>query len=235
MNYLRAQKTGNQEPWTLEQLKAGLENFNTKHGRYPTAPEIDAHPYLPSARTIERKFGGVIGLRKTLGLDTQSDMREGAHSSKRASTINAQARKVKKEVLTYLSKVFGGQSVHREYFFLDDKRTRADFFVDDSKGGFCVDVFYPSDRRNLTGCLNSKLEKYQGLQMNPVRDCEGSQHGPISNGMNQYPVIFLQMNKELDQSILDAVIKNKKKKLLAGHRLMSWDSFTEFCNNREQL
>ncbi len=214
MNYLRAQRTGSQEPWTLEQLKAGLENFNTKHGHYPTAPEIDAHPYLPSARTIERKFGGVIGLRKDLGLDTQSDLREGAHSSKRASTINAQARKVKKEVLTYLSKVFGGQSVHREYFFLDDKRTRADFYVDDSQGGFCVDVFYPSDRRNLTGCLNSKLEKYQALQM------------------NQYPVIFLQMNKELDQSILDAVIKNKKKKLLAGHSLLSWDSFTEFCKNR---
>jgi hypothetical protein len=107
--------------------------------------------------------------------------------------------------------------VHREYFFLDDKRTRADFFVYDSSNGFCVDVFYPSDRRNLTGCLNSKLTKYQGPQM------------------NQYPVIFLQMNKELDQTILDAVVKNKEKKLLAGHHLFSWDSFTEFCNKRKSL
>ncbi len=193
MSFLRLQKAGNQEPWKLEELKAGLENFNTKHGHYPTAPEIDTHPYLPSARTIERRFGGVIGLRKTLGLDTESDMRKGAHSSKRASTINVRAHRVEQEVYTYLEKLFGRQFVHREYFFLDDKRTRADFFVYDSSSGFCVDVFYPSDRRNLTGCLNSKLSKYQGLQM------------------NQYPVIFLQMNKDLGQNILDAVIKKKRK------------------------
>ncbi len=215
MSFLRLQKAGNQEPWKLEELKAGLENFNTKHGHYPTAPEIDAYSYLPSARTIERKFGGVIGLRKALRLDTQSDMRKGAHSSKRASIINVRAYKVKQEVYTYLQKLFGGQYVQREYFFLDDKRTRADFFVHDSSNSFCVDVFYPSDRRNLTGCLNSKLSKYQGLQM------------------NQYPVIFLQMNKDLGQNILDAVIKNKTKKLLTGHRLFSWDSFIEFCSKRK--
>ncbi len=75
------QKAGNQEPWKLEELKAGLENFNTKHGHYPTAPEIDSDPYLPSARTIERKFGGIIGLRKALKLDTQTDMREGVHNN----------------------------------------------------------------------------------------------------------------------------------------------------------
>ncbi len=209
------QKTGSQEPWKLEELRAGLENFNAKHGHYPTAPEIDTHPYLPSARTIERKFGGVIGLRKTLGLNTQSDMREGAHSSNRASTINAQAREVKKEVLTYLSKLYGGQSIHSNFSFTDDKRTQVDFFVQDGSGGFCVDVLYPSDRRNLIGCLNSKITKYKGLQM------------------NQYPVIFLQINKDIDQLILDSVIKNKKKKLLVGQLLYTLDSFKEFCSKRK--
>ncbi len=217
MSFLRSQKTGSREPWKLEELRAGLENFYVKHGHYPTAPEIDAHPYLPSARTIERRFGGVIGLRKVLKLDTQSDMREGVHSSKRASMINARAHRVEKEVYTYLEKLFGRQFVHREYFFLDDKRTRADFFVYDSSNGFCVDVFYPSDRRNLIGCLNSKLAKYKGPQM------------------NQYPVIFLQMNKEIDQSVLDAIIKNKKNKLTNGHCLFSWDSFKEFCSKRRPL
>ncbi len=211
------QKNGSREPWTLEELRAGFENFNAKHGHYPTAPEIDAHPYLPSARTIERSFGGVVELRKSLGLDAQSDLRKGAHSSKRASTINVRAHRVEQEVYTYLEKFFGRQFVHREYFFLDDKRTRADFFVYDNLSGFCVDVFYPSDRRNMIGCLNSKLNKYQGLQM------------------NQYPVIFLQMNKEIDQDILDEIIKNKKKKLLQGHLLYTWDSFKEFCSKRKPL
>ncbi len=208
------QKIGSREPWKLEELNAGLENFNTTHGHYPTAPEIDTYPYLPSARTIERSFGGVVELRKTLGLDTQIDLREGAHSSKRASTINVQAREVKKEVLTYLLKIFGRQSVHSKYSFIDDKRTRVDFFVQDSSGGFCVDVLYPSDRRNLIGCLNSKIKKYNDLQM------------------NQYPVIFLQMNKEIDQDILDEVVKNKKKKLLLGKLLYTRDSFKEFCKKR---
>lgn len=217
MDNLRIQKPGNQPPWKDEELRAGLENFYTKHGRYPTAPEVDAHPYLPSARTIERRFGGLVELRKSLGLDTQSDFREGAHSSARAHKINTRAHMIEQDVYEYLKGRFGKQFVHREYFFLDDKRTRADFFVYDSTSGFCVDVFYPSDRRNLIGCLNSKLAKYQGPQM------------------NQYPVIFLQMNKELDQELLDAVIKNKKKKLSSGHHLYSWDSFKEFCDKRNPL
>lgn len=217
MESFRIQKSGNQKPWKFEELQAGLENFYKKNGRYPTAPEVDASPYLPSARTIERSFGGLVALRKTLDLDTQSDFREGAHSSKRASMINERAHRVEQEVYVFLEERFGKQFVHREYFFVDDKRTRADFFVYDKANGFCVDVFYPSDKRNLTGCLNSKLSKYQGTQM------------------NQYPVIFLQMNKEINQSTLDGVTKNKKKKLLAGHLLLEWNSFIEFCSKRVPL
>lgn len=217
MEHLRAQKSGNQEPWKLEELRAGLENFYTKHNRYPTAPEVDAHPYLPSARTIERSFGGLVELRKVLGLNTQSDFREGVHSSARARKINKRAHTVEQDVYAFLENRFGKQFVHSEFFFLDDKRTRADFFIYDSESGFCVDVFYPSDKRNLIGCLNSKLAKYQGPEM------------------NQYPVIFLQMNKELDQELLDAVIKNKKKKLLKGHQLFTWDTFQKFCATRSSL
>lgn len=217
MGNLRTQRPGGQKPWKLEELKAGLENFYAKNNRYPTAHEVDAHPYLPSARSIERSFGGLVELRRALGLDTQTDFREGAHSSARAVKINARAHHVEQEVYEFLKERFGKQFVHREYFFFDDKRTRADFFVYDTSRGFCVDIFYPSDRRNLIGCLNNKLAKYQGPQM------------------NQYPVIFLQMNKELSQELLDSVISNKKKKLLAGHHLYSWGSFKEFCNKRDAL
>lgn len=217
MNHLRAQKSGSQKPWKIEELKAGLENFYEKHGRYPTAPEVDTHPFLPSARSIERRFGGLVEIRKILGLDTQADFRAGAHSSKRAYMINTRAHQNEQEVYTFLIERFGKHFVHREYFFLDDKRTRADFFVYDKMGEFCVDVFYPKDRRNLTGCLNSKLMKYIGSQM------------------NQYPVIFLQMNNELPQPVLDLLVEHKEKKLLAGHLLLSWDSFREFCNKRLPL
>ena len=214
---LRAQKGGFQKPWKLEELKAGLEDFFSKYKRYPTASEIDAYPYLPSARSIERSFGGLVTLRNKLGLDTQYDLRTGVYSSNRARKINKRGNMVEKDVYNYLSELFGIEFVHREYFFLDDKRTRADFFVYDSSEGFCVDVFYPSDKRNLTGCLNSKIDKYQ----NPY--------------MNQYKTIFLQMNREIDQNTMDILIKNKKKKLPQGLSLMSWDTFKEFCSKRKPL
>lgn len=214
MENLRTQKSGNQKPWRLEELLAGLENFYAKNNRYPTAPEVDASPYLLSARTIERSFGGLVELRKTLGLDTQTDLREGVHSSKRARTINAQTLKVNKEVSEYLKKRFGGDSVHCGYSFFDDKRTSVNFFIKDELGGFCVEVLYPKDRRNLIGCLNSKLIKYQGPQM------------------NQCHVIFLQMNKELAQNLLDSVVKNKEKKLSTNHHLFSMDMFKKFCDKR---
>lgn len=214
---LRIQKNGFQKPWTLEELAEGLEKFFTDNGRYPTAQEVDAFSYLPSARSIERSFGGMVDLRQKLKLDSQSDFRSGKHSSNRAHLINNRSNKTEKIVYEFLIEKFGREFVHREYFFVDDRRTRADFFVYDQQGGFCVDVFYPSCRRNLTGCLNSKLGKYR------------SEH------MEKYPVIFLQMNNEILQGTLDELVKNKQKNLNKEQYLMGWDAFVAFCLSRREL
>lgn len=214
---LRSQKTGKQIPWTSGELKAGFLHFFEEYKRYPTATEIDSYPYLPSARTIERGHGGLVTLRKKLGLGDDHDFRIGGHSSKRARIINNRAHKVEQEVYQYLVERFGVQFVHREYFFMDDKRTRADFFVHDSLKGFCVDVFYPSTTRNLSGCINSKLTKYQ------------------PELMQQYPVIFLQMNKNISQTQINDLLKRKKKSLGKGQTVMDWKSFAEFCSTRKRL
>lgn len=214
---LRAQRAGNQKTWTLENLKSGLGHFYKEHGRYPTAPEIDAYQYLPSSKTIERRFGGVLSLRKDLGVAGQHDFRTGKHSSLRAKLINKRAHETEGHIYELLVEQFGKEFVHREYFFTDDKRTRADFFVYDRESGFCVDVFYPGNKHNLIGCLNSKLKKYR------------------SPHMRQYPVIYLQMNNNLTQIELNMVIKNKRNKLPGGQELMSLDSFKEFCKSRKPL
>lgn len=214
---LRAQRAGNQKTWTLENLKSGLEHFYKEHSRYPTTPEINAYQYLPSSKTIERRFGGVLGLRKDLGVAGQHDFRTGKHSSLRAKLINKRANETERSVYELLVDQFGKEFVHREYFFTDDKRTRADFFVYDRESGFCVDVFYPSNKHNLIGCLNSKIKKYRSLHM------------------RQYPIIYLQMNSNLTQIELNMVIKNKKNKLPGGQELMSLDSFKEFCKSRKPL
>lgn len=214
---LRKQKSGKQIPWTIEEIGAGLQHFNETHGHYPTAPEIDKYEYLPSARSIERSFGGVVAVRTKLGLGGQTDFRSGKHSADRSVMIAKRARKTEQAVHTYLCERFGSQFVHREYFFSDDKRSRADFFIFDKENGFCVDVFYPSNRRNLIGCLNSKLDKY------------------LERSMREYPVIFLQMNEDIGQEVLDQVILKKSKKLLKGQYLMCWDTFAVFCSKRDAL
>ena len=215
---LRTQKNGRQVVWKLEELKAGLQEFYKVHGHYPTATEVDAYQYLPSARSIERRFGGLVGLRKRLGLGDNHDFRTGEHSSQRAKAINKRAHEVERMVYEYLVGHFNKEFVHREYFFTDDHRTRADFFVYDSGKGFCVDVFYPDSPRNLSGCLNIKLTKYAGL-----------------GAYVEYPVIFLQMNESISQERLGELLQAKKRPLGAGQHLMTWGSFKEFCAKRSPL
>lgn len=214
---LRTQTKGNQKSWNLEELKSGFEHFYKQHYRYPTAHEIDTYNYLPSARSIERRFGGLVAIRKLLKLNSDPDFRAGKHSSERARTINVRAHKTKILVYEFLIEKFNKEFIHREFFFTDDKRTRSDFFVYDNQEGFCIDVFYPKDRRNLIGCLNNKLLKYK------------------TSDMRQYPVIFLQMNPDLNQDILNAVIKNKKNMWPSGQEIMSWDKFQNFIKSRKPL
>lgn len=215
---LRRQRNGRQIPWKLEELKSGLEHFYRKYKRYPTATEVDAYEYLPSSRSIERRFGGLVELRKVIGLDETHDFRSGSHSTKRARLVNDRAHRVERTVYEFLVKRFGKEMVHREYFFTDDHRTRADFFVYDNGKGFCVDVFYPASRRNLIGCLNIKLNKYAETAH-----------------LMDYPVIFLQMNEDITQSVLDEVVKAKKKGLAQGQYLMGWGNFRNFCESRNAV
>lgn len=206
------------EIWPLERIKKGLELFRNEYGRYPTATEFDDYPHLPRAKTAERKFGGLIELRKKLGLSTASDLRTGAYRSELASKINKRAYAEERKVYEFLVKQFGREFVHREYFYTDDHRTRADFFVYDGSNGFCIDVFYAASVRNLTGCLNIKLNKYAN-----------------ADEILSYPVVFLQMNPEIDQFALDNLVRAKKRGLGKRQQLMSWESFVEFCGARGRL
>lgn len=214
---LRQQKVGNQKPWTIEELEAGLKHFYTQHGHYPTATEVDSFPYLPSSKSIQRSHRGLLSVRKQLKLESNNDFRTGAHSSARAHVINKRNNVFEKEVYDFLVKRYGKPYVHREYFFSDDKRTRADFFVYDAGTGFCVDIFYASTKKNVLGCINSKLAKYASIYM------------------RQYPIVFVQMNQKIGQGMLDTIMNNKKNKLAKDQQLMSWATFEVFCKKRKPL
>jgi hypothetical protein len=200
--------------WTLNQLRAGFEHFFEEFGHYPTGPEIDTYTYLPSARSIEVRFGGLVALRKQLGIGGQGDYRKGIHSSKRAKAIANRAHKEENLVYQFLCERFNEELVHREHFFTNDSRIRSDFFIYDADGNFCVDVFYPRDLRTLTGCINLKLNKYTWERM------------------GSYPVIFLQMNHSINQEDMDGYVERKLKRLHQQQFLMGWETFKTFCEKR---
>ncbi|HEY4496655.1 MAG TPA: hypothetical protein VI432_00715 [Candidatus Paceibacterota bacterium] len=208
-------------PWTIEQVEAGLRHFFDASGRYPTATEIDDYSFLPTNRTIERSFGGIIALRKKLRLGNEYDFRAGRHSSRRAHIINKRSNNLENEVYMYLCDKFHKEFVHREYLFTDDARTRADFFVYVHDNDFLVDVFCPSSLRNLTLCVNVKLKKYQ--------------NSPTLIGKT--PLIFLQMNKSISQDKINEVLASKKRKyfLYKNQYVMDWDSFNKFCSSKKSL
>ena len=206
------------EIWPLERIKSGLERFFKEYGRYPTATEFDEYAYLPRAKTAERKFGGLVALRKQLGLETAHDLRSGAHRSNLAELIGKRAHTEEQKVYDFLTKRFGREFVHREYFYTDDHRTRADFFVYDNTHGFCVDVFYARSLRNVSGCLNIKLKKYANVA-----------------AFMSYPIVFLQVNPEISQMDLDTLVERKKRGLGKQQALMSWDTFVGFCKGRTPL
>ncbi len=213
---MKEQKIGKQKAWQIKDLKSGFEKFYELHGRYPASHEIDIFKYLPSSRSIQRRFGGLVSVRKALGINASFDLRTGEYSSKRAKEISARAHKIEKEVYDYLISMFGIEFVHREYFFTDDRRTRTDFFIYCKKGNFSVDVFFSKDRRNFIGCLNSKMKTYKDVHA------------------LQYPVIFLQMNRNISKEEIRNILTRKKSALHTYQHVMVWDEFKEFCKNRER-
>lgn len=215
---MRQSRNGKQKGWTFEDLESGFQQYYKLHKRYPTSHEIDEFEFLPSSRSIQRRFGGLVELRKSLELkDTSDDFRTGEYSSQRAKKINERAHKLEKQVYDYLVDNFGVEFVHREHFFTDDRRTRTDFFIYSKNSNFSVDVFYPSDKHNFIGCLNSKMHTYG------------------SKTMLQYPVIFLQMNDDIKQEEIENILKRKKNKLLKYQSVMNLNEFKKFCSKKVSI
>lgn len=211
----RRQKQGKQRAWKLNEIKEGFDLFFESHSRYPTATEFDQFDYLPSSRTVQRRFGGLIALREELNLKGQKDFTKGSHSTNRAKEINTRAHKLKNEVYKYLVGTFGREFVHREFFFTDDKRTRTDFFIYTKDGNFSIDVFYPANRHSLNDCLNQKMRTYS------------------PDLMLQYPVIFVQMNEDITEEAIASIIKNKKNKLQQNQHLMTYGELKKFCKKQK--
>jgi hypothetical protein len=52
--------------WPLELIKTGIDRFVLENGRHPSARDFDKCSYLPTARHLQRNFGGISNLRSLL-------------------------------------------------------------------------------------------------------------------------------------------------------------------------
>ena len=150
--------------WTTSRLKIAFDRYLAENDHLPTAPEIDATDYMPSARQIQRKFGGVKALRKLLGY-SETDFSSGASRSRIALSINMRAKEAERELERQLSQIFGEPFVHTEKYF-GKERNRGDFIVYTKDEIFGIDVFTTETIHDLQKNVAVKVNKYLGFPKN---------------------------------------------------------------------
>jgi hypothetical protein len=192
--------------FTLDNVRNGLERFNKEHGHYPAAEEIDSCPYLPSARWIQYKFGGLKKLRNIFGFN-DLDYRTGSRRQAKINEFLRLALTSEKATKEFLDKRYGEICVHEEKKY-GDGRNRVDFFVY-AKENFAVEVFNTYSIRNLAKNLNIKLHKVSDFP---------------------FKLYFVVTGGDFSQGHIDALVSNKKNlPLLPNMKCLVIDEFRKEC------
>jgi len=210
-------KPGTGKVWTLEKVKEGFAKFYADFGRYPTSNEVDDFDYLPSARQIQRNWGGLIPLRKQIGLDIES-YGSGEARSKIALNINDRGRKLGIIVRDYLQEKFGEPFVHIERPVHMNSKDRFDFYVYAKPKNFAIDVFGTTDIRCLIKVMNMKESRYKKDNI-------------LKNGEFLYFIYFSEY--ELREDIEKWIIR-KKNKFLPNWKLINFNSFKKDIESLEK-
>lgn len=188
--------------WSLESVKDGLQYFCDLNGRHPTALEIDAFDFLPSSRSMQRSFGGLVNLRKKLGLvDTHFGKEK--HRSQISLRVGPRGRQMEIEIEKVLTDKFGEVFVHSEKFF-NNTKSRLDFYIYCPNGNFGVDIFFPDNMATLKRNINIKERKYQNIT---------------------FELYLVVANDLIEQSQLDQYVHTKKHILPAMTKIMTREEF----------
>ncbi len=187
--------------WSEDNLKDGINYFFDLHGRYPTVKDVDSFEHLPTSRTIQRSFGGMMALRKALGLNGPINFTEGAVRADVAREADLRARKYEEEFYRFATSKVEEMRVH-EHKIMRPGNTAADFFIyKNGTEGIVIDLFYARDMHSLGGIVNIKSKKY------------------LSVG---HPVYFVLVgNEEITQEMIDKKIKNRKNQLSRHIRVVT--------------
>jgi hypothetical protein len=145
-------------------IQQKIEKFYQENQRYPLARDFDNTAYLPSARTIQRKYGGLVALKKDMGL-TETDARTGTQRVDKAKAINERNNKIEAQFTKDLKNKMDVRNIHHPYAPFDDSKINIDYllFHPTEKKAVGLELFYPEDRHSFYGCLNIKQHKRQCL------------------------------------------------------------------------
>ena len=204
---LRSCHSISRENWSLENLKDGLQYFFDKNNRYPSVKEVDTFEYLPTGRTIQRTFGGIVELRRVLGLNTSLNFSSGEMRSNTARVADTRARQYEERFYFELISKIPEVRVH-EHKIIRPGDTAADFFVYTSDNdGIVIDLFYAVDMHSLAGVVNIKMKKYLNVKQN---------------------VYFVLVgNDDISQRQIDEKIYNRKNKLPEHIKVLTEKNFVK--------
>src|SRR4030042_2547087 len=198
--------------WTLENIKEGLEKFYKEFGKYPTALDIDKYPYLPSSRQIQRKFGGLPNLRKSLNIQ-DLDYTKGNLRRKIYNEISNLSFQAERNLEFLLIKKFGEPFVHIEKPVDKNSKRRFDFFIYAKNIKFAIDIFYSSNIKNIQSNINFKIDSYK-------------------NKNSAIPLYIVLDNNKITQLELDKIVTNKPYKPLPSNtKLLTLENFLKFIEN----
>lgn len=191
--------------WTIENLKDGFDLFYDINGKYPTSGETDTFPFLPTRKTIERRFGGMVKLRETLCLDVPFNLTKGHTRSVVAKEAFKRAQDYEKDFFNELIKKIPEVRVH-EHKIMRPGDTASDFFIYTNKNeGIFIDLFYAKDMHSLSGVVRIKSLKCLELKM---------------------PIYFILVgNTNISQEMLNQLNSNRKIKLLDNINIITHEHF----------
>lgn len=148
--------------WTLGIIKQGIDRFLQENGHLPTAWDFDKTDYLPSARQIQRSFGGLEALRKNLGI-AETNYTKGLLRSSRSTEGMSRGTAAEDELEMALIAKFGEPFVHTQKRYFKDHRNRYDFFIYYKGGVLGVDIFTTSRAEYIGPNIRHKLSKYASI------------------------------------------------------------------------
>lgn len=144
--------------WSKEKIKVGFERFLLENGRLPTASEVDEYEYLPTARSIQRSFGGLVKLREELGYD-EHHFGKGEYRVSIAKRVGKRGFDAEDHLEKILVLQFGEIYVHVQKGY-GSGRSRFDFVVYARGHTIGIDVFSSDSRQNIQKNIHLKLKKY---------------------------------------------------------------------------